>query len=58
MNFKGEFNDVYASFFGKDFPARLTVGVELVSVALVEISVIPYRELTLSFRAISERFPN
>ena len=39
-----EFNGVYAQYFGKDFPARVTVGIELMPGALVEISVIAYKE--------------
>jgi 2-iminobutanoate/2-iminopropanoate deaminase len=39
-----EFNSVYATYFGTDFPARATVGIELMSGALVEISVIAYKE--------------
>lgn len=39
-----EFNDVYAQYFGKDFPARVTVGIELMPGALVEISAIAYKE--------------
>jgi enamine deaminase RidA (YjgF/YER057c/UK114 family) len=44
MKLFGEFNDVYASYFGKYVPTRVTVGIELMSGALVEISVIAYRE--------------
>jgi 2-iminobutanoate/2-iminopropanoate deaminase len=44
MELFGEFNDVYASYFGKYFPARATVGIELMPGALVEISVIAYKE--------------
>jgi 2-iminobutanoate/2-iminopropanoate deaminase len=44
MKLFGEFNDVYASYFGKYFPARATVGIELMPGALVEISVIAYKE--------------
>lgn len=40
----GEFNSTYATYFGKDFPARATVGIELSSGALVEISTIAYKE--------------
>jgi len=44
MNLFSEFNTVYATYFGKEFPARATVGTELPSGALVEISVIAYKE--------------
>jgi 2-iminobutanoate/2-iminopropanoate deaminase len=39
-----EFNSTYASYFGIDFPARATVGIELTPGALLEISVIAYKE--------------
>ena len=39
-----EFNSTYATYFRKDFPARATVGIELTSGALVEISIIAYKE--------------
>ncbi len=39
-----EFNAEYSKYFNKDFPARATVGAELVPNALVEISVIAYKE--------------
>jgi 2-iminobutanoate/2-iminopropanoate deaminase len=39
-----EFNSEYAKYFSKEFPARATVGVELMSKALLEISVIAYKE--------------
>ncbi|UCE96259.1 MAG: deaminase [Candidatus Bathyarchaeota archaeon] len=39
-----EFNSEYAQHFTTDPPARVTVGVELGLGALVEISVIAYRE--------------
>ncbi len=39
-----EFNSEYAKYFSKEFPARATVGVELMPNALVEISVIAYKE--------------
>ena len=44
MKLFSEFNTEYAKYFAKDFPARATVGVELVPNALVEISVIAYKE--------------
>jgi enamine deaminase RidA (YjgF/YER057c/UK114 family) len=44
MELFGEFNDVYASYFGKDFPARATLEIELMSGTLVEISLIAYRK--------------
>ena len=39
-----EFNCIYEKYFGKDFPARATVGIELPSGGLVEISAIAYKE--------------
>lgn len=39
-----DFNTVYATYFGKDFPARVTVGIELMPSVLVEISAIAYKE--------------
>jgi len=39
-----EFNREYAKYFESDFPARATVGAELKSGALVEVSVIAYKD--------------
>jgi enamine deaminase RidA (YjgF/YER057c/UK114 family) len=39
-----EFNMEYAKYFDKEYPARATVGTALMSNALVEISVIAYKE--------------
>jgi 2-iminobutanoate/2-iminopropanoate deaminase len=39
-----EFNDEYSKYFDKGFPARATVGIELMRGALVEISVIAYKD--------------
>jgi 2-iminobutanoate/2-iminopropanoate deaminase len=39
-----EFNNEYAKYFGKVFPARVTVGIELVQGALLEISVVAYKD--------------
>lgn len=44
MELFSEFNSEYAKYFSKEFPARATVGVELMSNALVEIPVIAYKE--------------
>jgi 2-iminobutanoate/2-iminopropanoate deaminase len=44
MKLFSEFNTEYAKYFGKDFPARATVGIELMPDALVEVSVIAYKE--------------
>jgi 2-iminobutanoate/2-iminopropanoate deaminase len=38
-----EFNNEYARYFDKVFPTRATVGIELMSGALLEISVIAYK---------------
>jgi 2-iminobutanoate/2-iminopropanoate deaminase len=39
-----EFNNEYAKYFDKGFPTRATVGIELMWSALVEISVVAYKE--------------
>jgi 2-iminobutanoate/2-iminopropanoate deaminase len=39
-----EFNCEYSNYFESDYPARATVGIELKSGALVEISVIAYKD--------------
>jgi len=39
-----EFNSTYGGYFKQEFPARVTVGVELPPRALVEISVTAYKE--------------
>jgi 2-iminobutanoate/2-iminopropanoate deaminase len=39
-----EFNDEYAKYFDKRFPTRATVGIELMPGALLEISVVAYKE--------------
>ena len=44
MKLFSEFNNEYAKYFDKDFPARATVGIELIAGALVEISVVAYKE--------------
>lgn len=44
MKLFSEFNSEYAKYFDREFPARATVGVELVPKALVEISVIAYKK--------------
>jgi 2-iminobutanoate/2-iminopropanoate deaminase len=44
MTLFSEFNSLYAEYFEKDFPTRATVGVELMPGALVEISVVAYKE--------------
>ncbi len=38
-----EFNNEYGRYFDKVFPTRTTVGIELISDALVEISVVAYK---------------
>ena len=38
------FNREYAKYFAGDFPARATIGCELKAGALVEISVVAYKE--------------
>ena len=44
MSLFEEFNLEYAKYFENDFPARATVGVELKSGALVEVSVIACKD--------------
>ncbi len=44
MKLFSEFNNEYAKYFDKVFPARVTVGIELMAGALVEISVVAYKE--------------
>ena len=39
-----EFNKEYAKYFDKEFPTRVTVGIELMPGALVEISMIAFKE--------------
>ena len=39
-----EFNQEYAKYLEGDFPARVTVGAELKSGALVEVSVVAYKD--------------
>jgi 2-iminobutanoate/2-iminopropanoate deaminase len=41
--FKG-FNSEYAKYFDGEFPARATIGIELKPNALVEISVVAYKD--------------
>jgi 2-iminobutanoate/2-iminopropanoate deaminase len=44
MKLFSEFNSEYSKYFEKEFPARVTVGIELMPEALVEISVVAYKE--------------
>ncbi len=44
MSLFEEFNQEYAKYFESDFPARATVAVELKSGALVEVSVVAYKD--------------
>jgi len=44
MKLFSEFNSEYTRYFEKEPPARVTVGVELGPGALIEISVIAYKE--------------
>ena len=44
MNLFSEFNNEYTKYFDTFFPARATGGIELMAGALVEISVIAYKE--------------
>jgi len=39
-----EFNSEYAKYFDEEFPARATVGAELKANALVEVSVVAYKD--------------
>ncbi len=44
MSLFEEFNREYAKCFESDYPARVTVGIELKSGALVEVSVVAYKD--------------
>jgi 2-iminobutanoate/2-iminopropanoate deaminase len=44
MKLFNEFNNEYAKYFDQVFPARATVGIELMNDALVEISVVAWKE--------------
>jgi 2-iminobutanoate/2-iminopropanoate deaminase len=44
MKLFSEFNSAYGEYFKKGFPARVTVGADLPRRALVEISVVAYKE--------------
>ena len=44
MDLFDEFNNEYSKFFEEEFPARLTVGIELKGNALIEVSVVAYRD--------------
>ena len=44
MKLFSEFNNEYVKYFDKVFSARVTVGIELMADALVEISVVAYKE--------------
>jgi len=43
MGLFDEFNHEYARYFEEEFPARATIGAELKSGALVEVSVVAYK---------------
>jgi 2-iminobutanoate/2-iminopropanoate deaminase len=44
MGLFDEFNKAYAKFFSEEYPARATVGVELKGNALIEVSVVAYKD--------------
>ena len=44
MSLFEDFNYEYTKYFKSDFPARVTVGIELKSGALVEVSVVAYKD--------------
>ena len=44
INLFKDFNSEYAKYFVKEFPTRATIGVMLVPKALIEISVVAYKE--------------
>jgi 2-iminobutanoate/2-iminopropanoate deaminase len=44
MKLFSEFNSEYAKYFDKGLPTRTTIGIELMPGALVEISVVAYKE--------------
>jgi 2-iminobutanoate/2-iminopropanoate deaminase len=49
MSLFEEFNREYAKYFKTNFPARVTVGIELKSGALVEVSVVAFKNRPLQF---------
>jgi len=49
MSLFEEFNLEYAKYFETNFPARVAVGIELKSGALVEVSVVAFRNRPLQF---------
>lgn len=44
MTLLSDFNNTYAKYFDNNFPARATVGIQLMPGALVEISAVAYKE--------------
>ena len=44
MTLFDEFNREYAKYFESEFPARATAGIELKSDALIEVSVVAYKD--------------
>ncbi|MGD0644911.1 MAG: Rid family detoxifying hydrolase [Candidatus Bathyarchaeia archaeon] len=44
MGLFDEFNSEYAKYFAEEFPARATLGAELKGNALVEVSVVAYKD--------------
>jgi 2-iminobutanoate/2-iminopropanoate deaminase len=44
MKLFSKFNSEYAKYFDKEFPTRATVGIELMPGAIVEVSVVAYKE--------------
>ena len=44
MELFDEFNTEYAKYFDKEFPARTTVAAELKANALIEVSIVAYKE--------------
>ena len=44
MDLFDEFNKEYANYFDDEFPARATIGVELKAEALIEVSVVAYKD--------------
>jgi 2-iminobutanoate/2-iminopropanoate deaminase len=44
MGLFDDFNKEYAKFFNEEFPARLTVAVELKDTALIEVSIVAYKD--------------
>ena len=52
-----EFNKEYAKYFDEEFPARATIGVELNGNALIEVSVVAFKDWSASSLANYKNLP-